>query len=182
MLINELFTKSLKWEYTRDYTTQVRAHFITGADSENEYFVSMNTQTGPTGSLTLINPNEVFKEVWSVTFTLGQGIYGIETMAGTGDAIAVFSTVLDIMVKTAKYKNIQTFSFDADNTEPSRVKLYHRLAKQFEKKGWRYIDDDELNTRNDSGENDSHDELRASGQGYSHFILTNQPLPHQENH
>ena len=166
MLINELFTKSLKWEYTQNWREDVTAKFDVG---EFEYSVKM--LGNGSGDFMLSDPEEHFGNTWEVDFKQHSDSEGTKsTITGSGNALVVLTTVMEIISQIIKEKNIITLIFQADNAEPSRLKLYHRLAKQFEKKGWRYIDDKELNLRSDFGGNDSYDsydELRARGKGFS---------------
>jgi len=50
-------------------------------------------------------------------------------LTGTGNVYAVFSTVLDIMNEYSKEFNVDWWSFGAK--EPSRRKMYDRLASRF---------------------------------------------------
>lgn len=62
-----------------------------------------------------------------------EGYRGVKYgMQGTGDEIAVFSTVLAIIKRfVERASDLQTLSFSADVDEPSRVGLYDRLLRKF---------------------------------------------------
>jgi hypothetical protein len=172
MFIAELFTKSIPWEYTgRPTHNDVRAKF-----DIDEFTYIIDISSNEVGDFELGGPDEHFTNVWQAHFMQYSESGGsVDRITGTGNAFTVFTTIIEIIEQTVKLFNIQTLEFQADNTEPSRVKLYDRLAKHFEKKGWRYINNKEVNARSYYGGND--DDAPA-GRGYSQFILTKQPHPH----
>lgn len=55
-------------------------------------------------------------------------------ITGTGNEIAVFATVIDIVKEIIDVPTVKTIVFTAK--EKSRQKLYNRLVKLFEKMGW----------------------------------------------
>lgn len=177
MFINELFTRVTQWEYTANKPGRIRASFqIDDAmyrvfmDIIGETNELMRTTSDPI--FTLGGPVESFPEIWDITFSIsplgskGDGYGEEDGIMNSGNAIAVFSTVIDIVQETVKLYNIQTLLFTAD--EPSRAKLYDRMSKQFVSKGWRYIDHNEIKARSD-------------GKTSHHlFLLTKQPHPHSQ--
>ena len=177
MYLTELFTRATQWEYTENKPKRVRASFII---DEAMYRVYMGV-IGETNELmrttsdpifTLGGPVESFPEIWDITFSIsplgskGDGYGEEDGIMGSGNAIAVFSTVIDIVQETVNLHNIQNLLFTAD--EPSRAKLYDRMSKQFTTKGWRYIDHKEIAARSDG---------RTS---HYLFLLTKQPHPHDQ--
>jgi len=165
-----LFSKSLEWKYKHNDPRHIIVEF---SIDEYNYLVELRSGDGDF-DVALGNPEEHLVGVWEVSFTQYSSREGPKDhITGSGNALPILTTVMEILAHVIKDRNIQTISFTADNTEPSRVKLYHRLAKQFEKKGWRYIDHKEQNAR--SGLEDEDD--AAAGRGYSFFILTKQPQP-----
>jgi len=165
MFINELFSTPTKWEYTKDTPNKVRAQFI--IDTNEVYIYNVHIEREQGTGFKLYRPSESFKDMWDITFDISTGSYdNSDDITGTGNAITVFSTVVDIIESAVKLKNIQNLFFTAD--EPSRVKLYDRMSKHFAKKGWRYIDDREIEARADTGRP-------------AHlFLLTKQKQPHEE--
>ena len=177
MLLNELFSKSLEWELVHGDGDHLLARFTV---DEYSYNVELRDGQGDF-DIELGGPDEHITGVWDVTFTQYSEQQGAkDTLTGSGNALAVLTTVMEIITQVTNDKNIQAISFDADNSEPSRVKLYNRLATQFEKKGWRYIDNRELNARSapEFVDPEGLNSDFAAGRGYSKFILTKQPHPH----
>jgi hypothetical protein len=120
-------------------------------------------------------PYERFDDIWEITFIVhSANLFSNEKITGTGNAILVFSTVIDIISHAVDSKNIQTLTFSANHDEPTRVKLYDRMAAVFAKKGWRYIDDREITARSDSRH-------AFGGTGSSSYILTKHPRPVTES-
>jgi hypothetical protein len=104
MILLELFSDIVNWEWTSKQPGLWSAVFeIDGL----EYQVDI------AGAYSL-----------SVSFTTkhGQGI------TGTGNAFAVFSTVINIMREAINERHPKMFAFSAKRNQPSRVKLYHRMA------------------------------------------------------
>ena len=176
MLINELFTRAVNWKYGPTHDGRVRATFRINKISYKVYLDDMVTDSA-IKPFELEGPSESFTKMWDVTFSStsddadesGED-YEKDDITGEGNAITVFSTVIDIIQTIAKKYNIQNLFFTAH--EPSRIKLYDRMSKYFAKNGWRYIDDNEIAARRD-------------GPSFVHlFLLTKQqpPLPHHENH
>jgi len=170
MYLTELFTRPVQYEFTKDKPDSVRASFVI---EDLVYRVYMDLDPDAAAVFELGGPTETFSDMWDITFSVSSldshGGYGEEdTITDTGNAIAVFSTVIDIVQETVAHHNIQNLYFTAH--EPSRIKLYNRMAKQFTKNGWRYIDNREI-------------EARSSGDFKSDinsFILTKQPHPHSQ--
>ena len=169
MFLTELFTRPVQYEFTKDKPDSVRASFVI---EELIYRVYMNLDTNP-DAFELGGPTETFSGMWDINFSVSSldshGGYGEEDgITDTGNAIAVFSTVIDIVQETVAHHNIQSLYFTAE--ESSRAKLYDRMAKHFAKKGWRYIDNREISARS-SG-------IQGSDRFVNSFILTKQPHPH----
>ena len=165
MLIFELFNKTVKWEYETNISDEVNASFVIG---ENLYIVSMTEQE----DLELFDPDETFDNFWHVDFEVdsaGQGL--THSATGTGNAFTVFSTVLNIINIAIKEHNITSLYFTASRDEPSRIKLYNSMAKQFMKKGWRYIDNDEIEERGDEDDWDAGGMFEDESNAY---VLTRQ--------
>lgn len=170
MYLTELFTRVSQWEYEEHKPRRIRASFNIG---DYVYRVYMDTtETSASPAFTLGGPVESFPQIWDITFSVspitgrGDGWGEEDDITGTGNAIAVFSTVIDIIQETVKSHNIQNLYFTAH--EPSRIKLYDRMAKHFESKGWRYLNNSEINARGDGV---------SMTQEHS-FLLTKQPHPH----
>jgi hypothetical protein len=178
MYLTELFSKSLDWDFVHSDGDHLLARFMV---DEYSYNVELRNGDGDF-DVALGGPEEHLTGIWEVTFTQYSQRHGaLDMLTGSGNALAVLTTVMEILTHIINEKNIQSISFTADNTEPSRVKLYDRLAKQFTKKGWRYIDNRELDARSDFYNDEiTADDDFAAGRGYSHFILTKQPHPHSQ--
>lgn len=171
MYLTELFTQATQWEYKINQPDKIVASFKI---DPYIYRVYMNKDLGRLAppAIELGGPTETFEEIWSVTFSVSDpslpGSEGMEMddITDTGNAIAVFSTVIDIIETTVEQYNIPNLYFTSE--EPSRTKLYNRMSKQFTKKGWRYIDHKEINARSSGPDT----------QGVHLFLLTKQPHPH----
>ena len=171
MFIAELFNRPVQYEFTKDLSYKMIAEFR--IDDYN-YEVHVKGE-GLAPGFTLGGPIETFDNVWEASFTTSfehdtQSSYKQDQVTGTGNAIAVFSTVIDIINEAVAQKNIQHIYFSAMTTEPSRVKLYNRLAKHYAKEGWRYIDDKEIRARS-GGDDDRYT---------TYYLLTKQPHPHSK--
>ncbi|WP_407305619.1 hypothetical protein [Acinetobacter sp.] len=69
-----------------------------------------------------------------------------QSITGEGDAIQVFSNVLKCVDDFMKRRDPLSISFGARKNQPSRVKLYNKLAERFAKKFSNYtlhVDRDE---------------------------------------
>lgn len=121
MLLNELFKpgsgRILKWGYDQKSPGMLLASFAT-ADGEHSYEVSIE----------LANKDGM----WLVMFSHVDPEDGEHTTDITpvgSNAVSVFATVHDIVRDAIQKRPIKSLMFSAK--EPSRIKLYHRLAKQF---------------------------------------------------
>jgi len=113
MLLNELFDNPIPWKWV----------------SKNEY----NWEAGfDTGNMKYALKCAFAYQFVVITFeTRATGDTGI---TGTGNEIAVFATVIDIIKEIIDVPTVKTVVFTAK--EKSRQKLYNRLVKLFEKMGW----------------------------------------------
>jgi len=73
----------------------------------------------------------VLEGTWYINFSNTLSKY---ELSNTGKSFSVFATILDIFRKFMKTKNPDTIIFQAK--EPSRIKLYDRMAKQLERMGF----------------------------------------------
>jgi len=165
MYLTELFNRAVDWKYTNVESKHSRAEFNV---DEYEYTVDfMNNHE--INSISLGGPAEDFKDLWEVNFTTYSKALGSrDDITGTGNTIAVFSTVINIVESTIKQQDIQSLVFTSDSDEPSRISLYDRMAKNFAKSGWRYIDNREIRARS------------RGRKEYHLFLLTKQPHPHSQ--
>ena len=165
-ILLELFDRKVEWELLVDTRSIYRAQFII---DELTYEVALDGKWIPDRKLS--NPDELFNDIWEITFIMfdNKKYFSNEKITGTGNAILVFSTVIDIISHAVDSKNIQTLTFSANHDEPTRVKLYDRMAAVFAKKGWRYIGTDEIRARSDAI-------LRVN----SYYLLTKHPKPAQQ--
>lgn len=109
--VHELFSKPAEWRWLEKSAGLWQAEF---AIDKRNYTVSC------AGARSI-----------SIQFALdgyGQGI------TNTGNAVLVFATVLDIISDFLKQRKPEEFSFGAKLNQPSRVKLYRRMAKEIEQK------------------------------------------------
>lgn len=169
-ILLELFDRTVKWELLIDTRSIFRAQFII---DELTYEVYLDGKWTP--DIELDGPHEVFRDAWEIHFAMSdhKNHFSDEKITGTGNAILVFTTVIEIVSHAVDSKNIQTLSFTATSDEPSRVKLYDRMVKKMISNGWRYIDDQEIKARSDAGRG-------SIGEMTHMFILTKQPKPAQQ--
>lgn len=74
---------------------------------------------------------------WDILFFFrGETDYREISISQTGGEMQVFATVLEIVKTFVQMVKPQAFYFSADEAEPSRVKLYFRIMRTFEKQGW----------------------------------------------
>ena len=79
----------------------------------------------------------------SVEFSAFKNMKYTQYATNTGDAFKVFATVANIIKNYLRQNtDITNFEFSADKDEPSRVKLYHAMAKMMPKfiPGWKLTD------------------------------------------
>ena len=168
-ILLELFDRATDWELLLNQRELFKAQFVI---NELKYEVVMDGRWTP--DIELINPPELFNDIWEINFTVSgtanMDYYSQDKITGTGNAILVFSTVVDIVSHAVGSRNIQTLNFSADNSEPTRVKLYHRMATYFAKNGWRYIGSEEIRARSASQQS-------RYSMSVSDYILTKHPKP-----
>jgi len=118
----ELLNSKYDWPGLESGNNLVLAKFED--DSGQEIVVHCSRYTGP-------------DDLWEVEFTRD----GAHHMTGGGDAIKVFSTVLDIVHEFCDAKDPHYITFSSKVGDASRVKLYKRLAKKVEAFGYKDISD-----------------------------------------
>jgi hypothetical protein len=79
-----------------------------------------------------------FDSIWSDDVTVsfaarGQGDEHKIGLTGTGDSRKIFGTVIKIVKDYIRKANPEIIVFSANNSEPSRVRLYNMLASQVNK-------------------------------------------------
>jgi hypothetical protein len=113
-VVTELANKPYPFKAENDIDYYI-ADFITDAGIKYEVIIEANGE------------NSVEVSFYSVN---NKTNYSISSITNTGDAFRVLATVM-LVVKTYlnKYKKITTFEFNADKSEPSRVKLYNAFVK-----------------------------------------------------
>lgn len=107
--LDELLNQPAEWEWKRQDPREWVAKFT--IDDVN-YFVYLDGR----------DDDDV-----SITFTGN----GSEQITGTGNSFTVFATVKDIISSFLKSRDPESLSFSAE--EPSRAKLYSKLAKMIAK-------------------------------------------------
>ena len=169
-ILLELFDRKVEWEILLDTRSAVRAQFVLG---ELVYEVTIDGQRSM--NIELEEPHEMFDDIWEIHFALHGHIdqrtfHSSTKVTGTGNSILVFSTVIDIIKYAVESKNIQTLNIIADADQPTRVKLYKKMALHFSENGWRYIGNEEIYAR-------SSERQRMKRGDYDSNILTKHPKP-----
>jgi hypothetical protein len=120
MLLNELFNSArnrvLKWRYDEEHSNEVIASFET-SDGKHAYSVAMDGNA---------------EGQWWVSFAHmdpEDGEHSTDIVPVGDNAISVLATVYDIIKDVIRKKSVKMLVFSAK--EPSRVKLYSRMAKRF---------------------------------------------------
>jgi hypothetical protein len=91
-----------------------------------------------------------FSSIWGDDVTVGfaargQGDEHKIGLTGTGNSRKIFGTVIKIVKDYIRKSNPEIISFSANNSEPSRVRLYKMLASQSNKELPNYNFADEIN-------------------------------------
>jgi hypothetical protein len=139
MLLNELFSPgSAKKTWKRVKTSprfQVYAFPVIINGKDSKYYVTFDGNL-TVGEVRLLGIDD-WKEhsIWQIVFGLEIGgdedSYREDIFNTGGQHIKVFASVIDIVRDFVKRKQPDILFFTAE--EPSRVKLYNRLAKQLAK-------------------------------------------------
>lgn len=128
-LVIELFTKPVPFDREVHYDKIVYIFTITGKDGVDKQY---QAQIWKDDDLRWGEKSweVIFELVW-----LGQEkifSFGREAITGSGDAIAVFSTMGSILKDFVKTQKVDVIRFSAK--EPSRIKLYKTLSKHIASK------------------------------------------------
>lgn len=123
MLLSEMFDRVLQWEWDdeNDDSYIVASFYV---DEDVVYNVAFEKDM--TGS-------------WIISF--GRSERGgrdapKNNITGTGQELAIFGTVIDIVRNFIADNDPDEMSFDAKKSEPSRVALYNRMLKMFPEDQW----------------------------------------------
>lgn len=152
MRIDELFKKIAPWEWVEEDEDEFAAEFDIGGYN---YLVTFEPVSVEEIESVLLGSDwkmpawfkRLEKEnprIASVGFIIREGTsadYRDEPYfkTGTGNEFLVFSTVMDIMKAFNKAHFIDYFNFTVDaSREPSRARLYDRMAKTFGKGTFEY--------------------------------------------
>jgi flavoprotein len=77
-------------------------------------------------------------QVWNVAFRAQKGNRTSHGITGSGNASQVMAAVIQCIKKWIElYPKVVTFFFSAKLDEPSRVKLYSRMAQSIKVPGWK---------------------------------------------
>lgn len=128
MILSELFTKPAKWWTDKEQYDSAR-YGLTTSDGRN-FTVEFDQE-----------PNDEWE------FIFRDSDLRMD-LTGSGGAVEIFATVKDIALHFfKKYKPKTPVYFQADNEEPSRVKLYKRAAKMIGNAmpGYKVITNKEVN-------------------------------------
>jgi hypothetical protein len=118
MRLLELFDQP--YRFARTVNTTAKVYYV----FESEY--SVNGQKKK--DLVQCNFNKDHDKVWALGFAIGDS----DEATGNFDSLRIFSTIVEILKDfMATVKNdLQVLYFGADINQPSRIKLYDRLAKK----------------------------------------------------
>lgn len=122
MRLFEIMNKPLEWEWTIQHSDNQSAEFIVGEMTYTVFFkLSEAREMG---------------EYWHVSFSVTGGEFRANRadITGSGNAFAVFSTVLNILQDFIQNENPNQLILSAK--EKSRRKLYDRIAKKLASDSW----------------------------------------------
>jgi len=100
------------------------------SEGEDHHYVAKFDVNGKSYTAQIYTDDEMGFENWIIEFDLK----GKTHLTGTGGEIAVFATVYKILEKFVTKVEPESFSFSSTDHEPSRVKLYTRMANNLSKK------------------------------------------------
>lgn len=121
MILNELFDSAVPFQLTTDGTGYFRIDGRT-------YEVSFDPLINERGAV-------------EVSFSMRQGVTAsgmpgyVHSATGTGDELQVFSTVINVIREYMRRSPTRKIVFAAKTSEPSRVRLYDRMARTLSP-GW----------------------------------------------
>lgn len=112
MILSEVFNNIAKWSWITQNDEQAKAQFVIG---EYQYYLVVDLDVYEKPPIT-----------WTAEFYMDHpDTLGLE-ITNTGRQFDVFATVSNIIQNFISKYNPQVLTFDAQ--EPSRIKLYRRLA------------------------------------------------------
>jgi hypothetical protein len=117
MKLFEILQSPAQYSWTQDRSYQKQATFKTKNGIKFVVNFKLNGRT-----------TESDNELWDVGFH--PAATESDLMTGKGEAIEVFSTVIDILVNAVKNKGIKAMVIQAALHEPSRLLLYKRLVNK----------------------------------------------------
>lgn len=130
MLLNEVLDNPLKWERTQSGGTSYIADFDIG---DINYELEAHETDGG-----IDDP-----DYYTIEFTANIGNKATQEITKTGNSLQVFATITAMIKEFIKLNNPAAILFTAK--EPSRAKLYDRLAKLFVSAGFNLDMDDSGN-------------------------------------
>ncbi len=130
MLLQELFTQPLPYHITRSDKYDVMARFYDPDGNQYDMLLSKAIQLKPS------DPNS-----WGMEFSTNVDEKPVVDLIGGRKSIPIMSTIVDFVKQFLKSRDdVDEIHFVSTANEPSRVKLYDRLAKQLAKYlGWKYL-------------------------------------------
>jgi hypothetical protein len=76
--------------------------------------------------------------IWNIAFRAQKGDVSTHGITNTGSAAQVMATIIQCIKKwISMYPMVRTFFFTASDNEPSRVRLYNRMAQSVKLPGWK---------------------------------------------
>ena len=123
--INEMFNNPIPIRWIKTTNNNWKGEFVVSNPEEQKKYI--------------INIIKLENEMpWEIVFDLVQGKKKTQDITGTGDAIQVFSTVLNGIKQWMNKVNPDAFILSA--REPSRQSLYRRMLQFLPKKTWEVED------------------------------------------
>jgi hypothetical protein len=142
MRLFELFDKKVDWEWKKLNGHMAEATFHIGSrrydvvieqDDPDYLLDALSNSDQPNAPKWLQQMADDYTQMlYNVVFTINAPS-GVDPYAasGTGNEYLVFATVMDIMKEFAKEFPVDWWTFSSKEQEPSRKKLYDRMASRF---------------------------------------------------
>lgn len=109
-------------ELLESFNTKTRMHLV----KSNPYKYVLKGSVG--GRDIVVDFHKDADGMWQVSFYEVQDGDDVFTKTGSGSEMQVFAFVIDCINEFTLDMDPKSFEFSASKTEPSRVKLYHRIA------------------------------------------------------
>lgn len=120
------------YELVESFDTVVQKELV----KHNPYTYVLKGEVG--GRTIVFGAHKEGKQTWVISFAEGEEDDAIYTKTGSGTPMQVFAFVIDCINDFIIDMEPETFQFSASFSEPSRMKLYQRIAASNKFRGFRF--------------------------------------------